>query len=286
MFSYQQFSKESGGISYPYIEIRKEIRGKGLPLKAVIFDFDGTISTLRQGWEDIMEPFMIEMISGGEPPDDELITQVKQYIDESTGIQTIFQMEWLANEVKRRGKNPNVQDAWWYKDEYNRRLLNMVKTRVEELEQGRKKPQDFIIKGAEEFVQALWNKGLDLYIASGTDHRDVEREAASLGLHKYFTQILGAPERRADCSKEAVMRLLIDTKGIKGEELMVVGDGKVEIALGVKVGALTLGVAADEVKRQGLNPAKRKRLITAGAHAIMEDFTCNQEILNLLFADI
>ena len=33
-------------------------------LKAVLFDFDGTISTLRHGWEQTMESLMLEMIAG------------------------------------------------------------------------------------------------------------------------------------------------------------------------------------------------------------------------------
>ena len=58
-----------------------------------------------------------------------------------------------------------------------------------------------------------------------------------------------------------------------------------EIALGVELGALTLGVAADEIKRHGLNPAKRNRLIKAGAHVIIEDFLPYREILSILFPD-
>ena len=275
---------KEGDRIFPGIEIFKELGNDRPQLKAVIFDFDGTISTLRQGWEEIMEPLMIEMITGGGLPDDQLTREVKEYIDESTGIQTIFQMQWLEKEVRRRGYNPQVHDAWWYKDVYNRRLLDMVKTRAEKLEQGESSPEDFMIKGSKEFIQALHNMGLKLYVASGTDHGDVVREVTALGLYDYFEQISGAPERKVDCSKEAVIRLLIETMGFKGEELLVIGDGKVEIALGVEAGALTLGVAADEVKREGLNPAKRERLIKAGAHMIIEDYSCGKEALSILFS--
>ena len=275
--------RQETGRTLPAVEILKDISDKRSAVKAVIFDFDGTISTLRQGWEEIMEPLMVEMIAGEEVPNQKLVDEVRDYIDESTGIQTIFQMQWLEKEVRRRGLNPRVHDAWWYKDEYNRRLLEMVKVRVEKLEQGIKAPEDFMIAGAEAFIECLCSKGLDLYIASGTDHQDVVREAAALGLSKYFTQIQGAPERRADCSKEAVIRLLMETKGLSGKELLVIGDGKVEIALGLEVGAVTLGVAADEIRRRGLDPVKRNRLIKAGAHMIIQDFSGSEEVVNLLF---
>jgi phosphoglycolate phosphatase-like HAD superfamily hydrolase len=268
-------------IANPAIEIRKEI-AKRPTVKAVIFDFDGTISTLRHGWEDIMESFMVEMITGPGQADESLVQEVKTYINESTGIQTIYQMQWLEDEVRRRGLHTNIQDAWWYKSEYNKRLLNMVNTRVKDLKDKKKVPEDFLIKGAREFIHYLHSQGLALYVASGTDHGDVVRELTALGLHNYFTEIVGAREREIACSKEAVLRLLMETKGLKGEELLVIGDGKVEIALGIDVGALTLGVASDEIKREGINSSKRHRLIMAGVDIIVGDFLCRHDLYPLL----
>ena len=42
------------------------------PVHAVLFDFDGTVSTLRWGWEAVMKPLMLEMISGGQGWDEAL----------------------------------------------------------------------------------------------------------------------------------------------------------------------------------------------------------------------
>ena len=33
-------------------------------LRAAVFDFDGTVSTLRCGWEQVMRPLMLECIAG------------------------------------------------------------------------------------------------------------------------------------------------------------------------------------------------------------------------------
>jgi hypothetical protein len=98
-----------------YLQIIKPFPGEKINIKVVLFDFDGTISTLRQGWEKIMEPLMIEMISGNSEPNQELIERVRDYIDESTGVQTIHQMFWLEKQVKVFGKNPEINDAWGYK---------------------------------------------------------------------------------------------------------------------------------------------------------------------------
>ncbi|MHB9106720.1 MAG: HAD family hydrolase [Armatimonadota bacterium] len=252
------------------------------PLRAVLLDFDGTISTLRQGWEAIMSPLMVEMIAGPTAPAPELLREVEAYIDRSTGVQTIHQMIWLTEAVVRYGVNSRVLDPWEYKAEYARRLLAPVSARAQSIIDGRARPDDFMIAGSRAFLDALRDAGLTLYIASGTDHADVVREVGILGLTDYFAEIAGAPPGSTDCSKEAVLRRLVQDAGLQGLEVAVIGDGRVEIALGREVGAVTLGVASDDEKRQGINPAKYQRLTDAGAHAITGDFTDSQGIMNWL----
>ncbi|MDR1664295.1 MAG: HAD family hydrolase [Clostridiales bacterium] len=265
------------------IEILKNRAVKPGEIRAAIFDFDGTLSTLRCGWEEVMRPMMMEMIGAEKLPDDrELRRAVNEYIEESAGIQTIYQMRWLANEVKKRGLNPQAHDGWWYKEEYNRRLMRQVSARVANLESGKEKPEQYLIEGTRAFLSALKNKGVEICVASGTDHPDVVREAEVLGLTGYFSFIKGAPPRKAACSKEAVIRMVMEEKGLPGARLLMVGDGKVEIALGAENGALALGVASDEAAGKGVSPVKRRRLIQAGAHAIVGDFSATAELMDYL----
>ena len=239
-------------------------------LRAVVFDFDGTISTLRCGWEQVMRPLMLECIAGEKEITPALEDEVDAYIDESTGIQTIYQMQWLARRVVEAG-GPE-RDAWAYKDEYNRRLMQRMEEKKRTLESGTAKPEEYTVAGAAAFLHALRGAGLELYLASGTDDVDVKKEAALLGVADLFTEIKGAPAHMAACSKEAVLGMLFEQKGFTGGSLLVVGDGKVEIALGKQHGAWALGAATDEVHRRGVNEIKRRRLIAAGADAISGDF--------------
>jgi len=250
------------------------------PLRAALLDFDGTISTLRQGWEAIMSPLMVEMIAGPTEPTPALLQEVEAYIDRSTGVQTIHQMMWLTQAVIRYGLHSHVLNPWEYKAEYNRRLLAPVSARAQQVIDGHAQPDDFMIAGSRAFLDALRTAGLTLYVASGTDHADVVREVGTLGLTDYFAEIAGAPPGSTDCSKEAVLRRLVRDAGLQGLEVVVIGDGRVEIALGREVGAVTLGVASDDEKREGINPAKYRRLVNAGAHAITGDFTDTQEIIH------
>ena len=240
-------------------------------VEAIVLDFDGTISTLRHGWEQVMEPMMVEMICGKTEPTEELRREVAAYIDESTGIQTIHQMKWLAKTACERGLNPEAtEDPWFYKAEYNRRLMEQVQQRLDKLEKGIEPPEKYLMKGSMEFLKTLYDQGVKLYVASGTDHADVVREATALGVAKYFTTISGAQPGSEGCSKEAIIESLL--KGLPGESLAVIGDGKVEIRLGREAGARTIGIASDEEKLCGINPIKKQRLEAAGAEMLVGDY--------------
>ena len=253
------------------------------PVRAVLFDFDGTISTLRCGWENVMKPLMLEMISGGMGWDESLEREVDDYINESTGIQTIHQMKWLAETVHARGCNPSAPtDPWWYKGEYNRRLMENIRSRIDEVSSGAAPREKYMMQGSETFLQALCDRGVKLYVASGTDHPDVLNEVAALGLTQYFTQIAGAPLSSENCSKEKVIAQLMESEGLSGTDFAVIGDGKVEIRLGHEAGARTIGLASNEAALHGINPVKRDRLIPAGADVITGDFTDLPALLSFL----
>src|SRR6056297_20775 len=105
------------------MQIIRPLESRSLDIKVVIFDFDGTISTLRQGWEEVMEKLMLDKITGNKKPSEKIISEVTNYIEESTGIMTIYQMQWLEDKVKEYGLNSQIRDKWDYKEEYNKRLL-------------------------------------------------------------------------------------------------------------------------------------------------------------------
>lgn len=50
--------------------------------------------------------------------------------------------------------------------------------------------------------------------------------------------------------KDEVMSRLVTKLGIRGENVLVVGDGKSEILAGVKMGAVTLSILPKTAKRQ------------------------------------
>ena len=66
--------------------------------RSVLFDFDGTLSLIRQGWREIMIPMMVEVLSELNTGETEAEHRalVTEFIDRLTGRQTIYQMIQLC----------------------------------------------------------------------------------------------------------------------------------------------------------------------------------------------
>jgi len=263
-------------------------------IRHAVFDNDGTISTLRQGWEQVMAPVMIKAILGDryETADEAQYQKVRcrvlDYIDKSTGVQTLVQMEALVEMVREFGFVPRdkILDRFGYKRIYNDALMEMVGERIARLRRGQLDTRDFTIKGSIEFVKALRERGVTLYLASGTDHADVVAESGALGYADLFNGgIYGAVGDITSCSKKMVIGRIMSENGLRGPELAVFGDGPVELRESRKRDGLAIGIASDEVRRHSLNPDKRVRLIKAGAHLIVPDFSQPRELLKLLFGE-
>ena len=76
--------------------------------QVAIFDFDGTLSLLRRGWQQVMIPMGVEYLQATNTSEtrEELHAIVESFVTRLTGKQTIYQMIQLAEEVKKRGGIP------------------------------------------------------------------------------------------------------------------------------------------------------------------------------------
>ena len=119
------------------------------------------------------------------------------------------------------------------------------------------------------------------YDCFGAGHATTSISAA-LGFAGFAEDIAGALPKSESCAKEAALKRLVEQAGVAPDELAVVGDGKVEIALGKALGARTLGVATNETDFSILNAAKKTRLEKAGADMIVGDFRDLRPILDFL----
>ena len=267
------------------IEIRNPEIARGR-IRFALFDFDGTLSLIREGWQRVMIPMMTEVLSTTPQAEETAAIEavVNEFVTRLTGRQTIYQMMQLCEEVEKRGGRP--EEPLWYKQRYLERLWQRIQTRVEGLGDGRAAPHEFLLPGALKLLDALRQRGIAMYLASGTDLPDVQREAALLGTTDYFNgHIYGALEDYESFSKERIIRQILDEHALRGEALVVFGDGYVEIENAKAVGGIAVGVASDEASGVAIDAWKRDRLIAAGADLIVPNFVQWRRLLTYLFAE-
>ncbi len=254
--------------------------------RAVLFDFDGTLSLIREGWPQVMVPMMVEVLQKTPTSEtaEELHAKVEEFVMRLNGRQTIYQMIQLAEEVRQRGGQP--RDPLEYKHEYHARLMQRIQHRIEALASGQATPSEWTVPGSRELLEHLSRRGAVLYLASGTDLKFVQQEAELLGLTRYFgDRIFGALDDYWNFSKKLVIERMIREAGVAGPELLGFGDGFVEIEEIKRVGGVAIGVASDEARRQGVNEWKRRRLIQAGADAIIPNYRHAAELVSWLWAE-
>lgn len=249
-----------------------------------LFDFDGTLSLIRAGWERVMVPMMVEYLletNSGEN-EEELTKIVEGYVGHLTGRQTIYQMMELADQVKKRGGTP--KEPLEYKHEYLDRLMVKIEGKREGLRSGEIAPDDLILPGGRRLLEALAERGMTLYLASGTDQIYMREEAELLDVAKYFGgNVFGALDDYKKFSKKILIEKIIRESDFAGEQFVGFGDGFVEIENVKDVGGAAVGVASDEPECVQVNQTKRERLIGVGADWIVPNFAAHHELMSALF---
>ena len=253
----------------------------------VLFDFDGTLSLIRQGWPEVMLPMFLEILPRQSHESEEALKKLLlDDIMRLNGKQTIYQMIQFAERVRERGGT--AREPLWYKHEYLNRLNQRIATRLEGLRSGRVQPDELLVHGSRSLLNALQERGLQLYLASGTDECFVKEEAALLDLTRHFgDHIYGARDDYKSFSKKMVIERLLAENQISGDRLLSFGDGYVEIQNTKEAGGLAVAVASDEANNGSgrMDPWKRERLLGVGADLVIPDFRDCQPLLKTLWGE-
>jgi phosphoglycolate phosphatase-like HAD superfamily hydrolase len=261
-----------------------ELRPDQIP-QHVLFDFDGTLSLVREGWPEIMVPMMVEVLSetGSSETPEQLRDLVYGFVMELTGKQTIYQMFRLVDEIEKRGGTP--KPALEYKQMYHDRLMTKINARREHLRSGTIGPEEMVVPGSIDLLRGLQERGAQLYLASGTDENYVKEEVELLHLTPFFGEhVYGAVADYKSFSKAQVIQRILDVNAVKGAELLGFGDGYVEIENIKAVGGTAVAVASDEANRSGQpDQWKRNRLIGVGADVVVPDYGEHETLINYLW---
>ena len=252
----------------------------GLP-KVAVFDHDGTISVLRQGWEEVMFKSLLSYLPCNKR--EEAADSLRELIDRTTGVQTITQMKLFCELALEKNwlDRQSLRTPGEYKEAYLRSLKETMLGKLEAFRNGFLDTSDLTVKGSVSFLHKLKDAGTVLYLASGTDVEDVRAEAQLLGYAELFDgRIYGSVGNVEKDPKKIVMEHIandIAASGFESSECIVFGDGPVEMREARKNGFLPVGILSDERRRYGANEAKRPRLIRGGAKILVPDFSVIDE---------
>lgn len=257
------------------------------PPRYALFDFDGTLSLIREGWPEVMVPMMVEALqaTGSDESTESLVQLAAGFVGDLTGKQTIYQMIRLVEEIEKRGGR--AEDPTVYKQRYHDLLMERIAGRREALRDGRADVEEMLVPGSVELLEELTRRGVRLYLASGTDEQYVIEEVRLLGLDKYFgSHIYGAQEDYKSFSKAMVIERILSENSVPGELLLGFGDGFVEIQNVKDAGGIAVGVASNESLRNGKpDPWKRDRLIGVGADLVVPDFGDWKPLVEFLWGE-
>jgi len=244
------------------------------PPRHVLFDFDGTLSLIREGWPEVMVPMMVEILAatGTDESAEQLRQIAMRFVMGLTGKQTIYQMIRLVEEIGRRGGE--AEDPAVYKQMYHDRLMERIVGRREALRSGEVRPEEMLVPYSLDLLEEFRRREVALYLASGTDEQYVREEVSLLGLDQYFGRhVYGARDDYKSFSKAKVIERILSENHVEGELLLGFGDGYVEIQDVKSFGGTAVGVASNESARDGKpDQWKRDRLIGVGADIIIPDF--------------
>ncbi len=277
-------------ISGTNIEIIRPFDGSNIT--TVLFDFDGTLSRERDGWVNLMvaanSGAMAQAIPGISVL--EAVEWVINDIEKTIGIPTYQQMKRLADEISNRsGSSLSLQR---YKDIYNDALTSMVKTTHQRFLSGELEIEDLRVPGAIELLTELDRKfgKKALFLSSGTDIKPIKQSVKILDYEKFFEDRImaaGLNGNQDDCPKQLIIEKLIAERNLQPGQLLAFGDGVPEIEYanrsgGICVGVLTPDKSHYENRGHFTIEKKRERLIKAGAHLLVTDFTYASKLIDII----
>lgn len=245
--------------------------------RVAVFDFDGTVSLLREGWSRVMADMGVELLS-----DPAAFAFLELEMLRLSGKPSVFQMERLREIAAERGKSaPPGADLL---AEFNRRLAALTDDRRKALANGTDPPEVWAVPGTHDLLADLQKRGVVLALASGTPVEAVRAESELLKLTPFFGDRVFAPEGASgEFSKRVVIENLLGELGVGGGDLIGFGDGFAETVEVKRAGGVAVGLATVEAGRGGMNATKRRMLIDLGADAILPHYDPAGELAEWLF---
>ena len=255
-------------------------------IRHVLMDWDGTTSLSRGGWADIMTELYAEHLPSLVNEDEATRRKfARAELMTLNGKPTIHQMVHLTELVRQRGGTAETAEE--YHDEFQRRLGEEIRARLERVRRELPGTDSLLVRGVRELFETLRERGIALTLATGSVLHEVRHETELLDVARYFDAMHG-PDSLDDrtFSKRAIIERLLSERGVDGTTLLAFGDGPVEIRETKAVGGIAIAVASDEENHGSgrMDEVKRETLLAAGADGVVADFHHARQIIEALIA--
>lgn len=254
----------------------------------VLFDLDGTISLMRGGWAQHMLSIFLKKISPqpGETPE-QLQAMLLDDMMRQNGKPSVFQFVRFSERLVERGGKPI--DPQKETDAFVRELQVCAQQRRQAVLSGQRSRESILVPGVLTFLHLLQERGLTLWLASGTDEKIVQPELEELGLKPFFGERTYA--YRPGFSKVQVIEKILSQPSMSPDQLVSFGDGFVEIHETAQRGGVAVAVASDESwvdlpPYQGsgrMDTLKEALLVEAGARVVTADYADAEKLANIIF---
>lgn len=252
-------------------------------LKVAMIDFDGTVSLLREGWDQVMIPMMVRELlplPGTTEPESQLSQRVTDFVLKLNGQPTIVQMQALVKEVELRGGQALRPED--YKARYLGLLMNQVRERKAAINQ-QNSAETWTVPGTHQLLEGLQRRAIPMLLASGTDLADLRTEAELLRVARFFGEGIEGPESdNSSFTKADACDRMLARHRLPGSALLNIGDGFVETKVARERGGIAVGIAYDHDHPGQLNPWRREQLHRAGVDIILADLTQSELLLTWL----
>jgi phosphoglycolate phosphatase-like HAD superfamily hydrolase len=285
----------------------------GRKIKMAVLDWDGTVSLTCEGWHVITAPLMVSIIMGTEfsqeewrmlaesaaregwtreitpavqelinkgKIDRELLGSVMYYLDDSLGTPSSEIMAWAVERAEERGRRfPD-------REEFLRENILFAQYEVEGLGNPASlrslrlnMPLEAIsVAGSINKIKEMYRNGIRVGLASAAPQEVLEAEVRVFGLSEYIRpENIKGDRGTPDCGKNILIRRIIEENAdiiSNPSEVLICGDGSVEMRVGKELGATLVGVAARH------KPGVAEKLRRAGAQFVIEDFVQGARLLD------
>lgn len=245
-------------------------------VRCVVLDYDGTLTTLRKGWDVILTDYANSKINPYNKPCEGLDQAILHLTDHAGGTTPKQLMARLVKIMRQKQLVPQdeIQSIEYYAREYAEHFQKMINERVENFASA---SESYVIDAVRPMLDFISAKETVNYIVTGSCETAVTNELSKLEMLNYFSGVYGATIEMEGNLKMNAIREIMYKHSVKPCEILIIGDGSTEMKAARDMELPAIGIASDE-HEGGLCQKKRKLLKDLGAHAIIADYKGFQNV--------